>query len=292
MKKVLITGGSGFVGQNLSEAFKDDYEIYTPRHSELNVLDYDALEKYVTGHGIEVVIHGAIHVPLFNGQAEKELFLDVQMLTNIEKISRLVEKVIYFGSGAEFDKRFPISQVTEDSFGRTIPDSQYGLGKYVANLVARGSKNIYNLRLFGIFGKKELWELKFLSNACCKAVFDLPITIRRDCKFDFFYIEDLPKIVRWFIENKPRFHDYNICTGEPYWLSEYAEMIVEISGKEIPIQLLSQELNNDYSASNDRLLREIPDLVLTPIRTSLRELYEYYSAHKEDIDYQKLAASR
>jgi len=291
MKRVLITGASGFVGRNLKESLSGRYLIFAPSHRELELLDCGQVERYILEHKIDVVIHGAVHVPMFHG-AEKEFFNDMQMFLNLERVSSRLEKLIYFGSGAEFDKRSDIRMVSEDAFGRTIPASEYGLAKYTMNKLARCSDNIYNLRLFGIFGKYELWQIKFLSNLCCKTVFDLPLTVRKECWFDFLSVEDLPGIVTWFIENEPRYHDYNVCHGQEHRLTELAEMVRGISGKDLPIVLLSEGRNLDYSADNSRLRMEIPELRITPMERALRELYHYYDTHRDLIDQNILRESR
>lgn len=291
MKQVLITGASGFIGRNLKEALSGRYSVFAPSHQELELLDYGQVEQFISANQIDVVIHGAVHVPMFHG-TEKELYNDMQMFLNLEKISGCVEKLLYFGSGAEFDKRFDIRMVSEDALGKTIPTSEYGLAKYVMNKIARRSDNIYNLRLFGIFGKYELWQVKFLSNLCCKAAFDLPLTVRNECWFDFLCVEDLPEIVAWFIENEPKFHDYNICHGKEYRLTELAELVRKVSGKDLPTTLLSPERNLDYSADNSRLNAEIPELQITPMGQALKELYHYYDLHRDIIDFETLRNSR
>lgn len=291
MKRVLITGASGFVGRNLKEALSDRYLIFAPSHQELELLDHNQVERYISVNQIDVVIHAAVHVPMFHG-AEKEFYNDMRMFLNLEKVSDRLEKLLYFGSGAEFDKRFDIRMVSENALGKTIPVSEYGLAKYTMNRLARSSDNIYNLRLFGVFGKYELWEIKFLSNLCCKAVFDLPLTVRKECWFDFLFVEDLPEIVTWFIENKPRFHDYNVCHGKEYQLTELARLVCKVSGKDLPITLLSQERNLDYSADNSRLRAEISELQVTPMEQALKKLYYYYDTHRELINQRVLRESK
>lgn len=291
MKNVLITGASGFVGQNLVEALKDRYKLFTPRHTQLELLDYEALESYVRKNQIDVIVHGAVHVPMVNG-AQNEFYNDMKMFLNIEKISHCIEKVLYFGSGAEYNKCYDLSMVQEEDIGKIIPNSEYGLAKYTMNMIARQSANIYNLRLFGIFGPYELWDVKFLSNICCKAVYNLPLTVRKDCTFDFLYIKDLPDIAEWFIENKPRYHDYNVCMGVQYPLSQLASIVRNISGKDLTITLLSDERNKDYSASNARLKAEIPNLHITKMEEALKELYYYYQENKAIIDLDILKGSR
>ncbi len=291
MKRILITGASGFVGRNLKESLSDRYVIFAPSHKELELLNCEQTEEYIFEHQIDVVIHAAVHVPMCHG-GEKEFYNDMRMFLNLERVSDHLEKIIYFGSGAEFDKRFDIRMVSEDAFGRTIPTSEYGLAKYTMNKIARRSDNIYNLRLFGIFGKYELWNIKFLSNLCCKAVFGLPLTVRKECWFDFLFVEDLPEIVSWFIEHTPQFHDYNICHGREYRLTELAELVRKVSGKDLPIMLLSEERNLDYSADIGRLSQEIENLRITPMEQALVQLYKYYDTHRDVVDFQILRDSR
>lgn len=291
MTKILLTGGSGFIGRNLYEQLRDKYDILAPRHKKLDLLDFSSLQEFVKKNNIEVIIHSAVHVPAFNG-TEKEFFNDMQMFWNLEKLSQDLDKIIYFGSGAEFDKRYDIRNVSESQFGASIPVSEYGLAKYTMNQFARRSSNIYNLRLFGVFGKYELWQIKFLSNLCCKAVYGLPLTVRKDCYFNFLFIDDLVKITDSFINKTPEYHDYNACHDNEYLLSDLAKMVVEVSGKDLDIVMLSDERNLDYSASNKRLHGELPQLEITPMKRSLEMLYQYYSDNRGQIVFDVLKETR
>ena len=66
----------------------------------------------------------------------------------------------------------------------------------------------------------------------------------------------------------------------------------EESGKDLEIQMLSTEKNLDYSASNQRLRKELDVWKPTPMKQAIKELFEYYEAHKEMIDYEILKASK
>lgn len=291
MKNILITGGSGFIGRNLKESLNKTYHIFAPSHQELDLLNTELLEKFIDDNQIDVIIHGAIHVGMFNGY-EDILLNDMIMFNNIEKVSRKVEKVLYFGSGAEYDKSYDISMITEDMIGNHIPKSDYGIAKYTMNLVARSSSNIYNLRLFGIFGKYELWDIKFISNIICKALFDLPITIRKECYFDYLYIEDLPEIIKWFISNTPKYHDYNVCMGVPFSLSDLVKIVLTAMDKPVKYTFLSEGIANEYTANNTRLKDEIVNLKITHMQEAIKDLISYYKDHLYEINYEKLQASR
>ena len=291
MKKILITGGSGFVGKNLLEQLNNQYVLFAPSHRELDLLDELSVCEFIKQNRIDVVIHGAIHVPMFNG-IENEMFNDLKMFLNLVKASRPLEKMIYFGSGAEYDKRYHIRNVKEEDIGRSIPDTEYALAKYTMTQVARGSSNIFNIRLFGIFGKYELWYYKYLSNLCCKAICGFPLTIRKDCQFNFIHIDDLHAVIQWMIESNPQFHDYNFCHDQSYRLSELAEMVKSISRKNVEIQLLSNENNLDYTACNKRLHEEVLDWEITSMEHAIMKLYDYYDEHKEIIDVDLLRESK
>ena len=45
--KILITGGSAFIGSSLAELLTDKFEIYSPTSSELNLLDADKVRQYL-----------------------------------------------------------------------------------------------------------------------------------------------------------------------------------------------------------------------------------------------------
>lgn len=293
MKQVLLTGAGprGFIGRNLKEHLQESYELLTPSSKELNLYDYDAVARYMDTHRISHVIHSANHSTVHSG-AENAMQYDLQMYYHLQKFSPMLDKILYFGSGAEFDKRSDITLVREEQIGETVPADYYGLYKYIINEDARKSKNIYNLRLFGIFGKYENWQLKFISNLCCKAVFGLPLTVRQNCKFDFMYISDLPDIVKWALENDLQYHDYNICTGQPVELMELAHMVRNASGKDLEITVLNQGWNLEYTGSNVRFLQENPHAQYTKIETAIAELYDYYDSIQKHIDFNILGKSR
>ena len=57
--KILLTGGSGFIGKNIVEQLGKKYIFLVPSHNELDLLDAIAVEKYLKVHPVDVVIHAA-----------------------------------------------------------------------------------------------------------------------------------------------------------------------------------------------------------------------------------------
>jgi UDP-glucose 4-epimerase len=293
MKNILITGAgpNGFIGRNISERFEVHYSVFTPSSLELDLCSFEAVKDFIIGNNIDFVIHAATYTKR-SDNADIELEANLKMFYNLEFFCDRFEKLIYFGSGAEYDKRFDIDMATECEIGLRMPVSSYGLGKYIMNKAARASKNIYNLRLFGVYGKYENWRTTFISNLCCKVVFDLPLSIRQNCTFDFLYINDLVRIVEWFMSHTPQYHDYNICSARPVELTEIADTVLKISGKKLDISLLHGGRNLMYTASNTRLAAEYPQFMPLGLSDGIRDLYSWYEQHREYIDRDILAQTK
>ena len=229
--KILILGSAGFIGKNIQEYFEDKYEIVAPSHQELDVLDENAIFQCLSKGNFDIVINA---LDVRDGSIdyfEKRL----RMFTNLATHHNLYGKMLYFGSGAEYGKQKDIVQVSEDDLGQVIPSDTYGLCMYTMQQLASQLPNVYNFRLFGIFGKYEIWQRRFISNAICKAIYGFPITIRQNTKFDYLFIDDLCKMVAYFIENKMKYQNYNATSGRIYELYELAQIVKEIVGLDYSI---------------------------------------------------------
>ena len=82
--------------------------------------------------------------------------------------------------------------VSEEEFGRYVPEDDYGRAKFIMNEISTHSENIYNLRIFGCFGPNEYSD-KFITHAIRCCIKNEPITIRQDCYFDYLYVDDYAK---------------------------------------------------------------------------------------------------
>jgi len=266
--KVLITGSSGFIGRNLAEQLNHD--LLTPSHAELELEDKQAVNKYFEKNKIDVVVNCASR-----GDRSGTIKHDLKIWTNIA--DNKVNKIIHLGSGAEYDKTRPIVRIKEDDFGKRIPDDDYGYTKYlISKFIEEGSYNAVCLRLFGVFGKYEDPERRFISRSIRRVLNYDPILIYKDVWFDYLYIDDLVRIVDWFIKNEPLYKFYNVGTGKPIGLTELAEKIRYTNyNVHIPIKVLQKGMANEYSCDNSRLMAELGDFEFTPMDKAIKELYEW-----------------
>lgn len=258
MKKILLTGGTGFIGKNIIEQLSSKYKIFAPKRLELNIVNQKSLEDYLKDKKFDIVIHCAILTPNRNIEDKKEDILDHTMrgLLNLKLFEDKFEKIIYIGSGAEYDKTKDIVEVKENDVIKSIPTDAYGYGKYILNQIAVISKNIYNLRIFGCYGRYEQ-ERRLIRSVINDCINNETIYLNQNCYFSYVLVDDLINVIDWMIENHPKYHSYNVCNKEKYSLLEIANLTKYILNSDKEIIFKKNGLNNEYTGDSSRLFNEI-----------------------------------
>jgi GDP-L-fucose synthase len=276
--KILITGGSGFIGKNLTEQIHSEYSIVSPTSKDLNLLDEEGVLSYLKKNRFDVIIHAATWNATKTSHKDTSLVLEnnLRMFFNLARASSYYKKMIYYGSGAEFDRNHWIPKMKEDYFDSFIPTDQYGFSKYLMNKYAEKAGNIYNLRLFGVFGKYEDWQIRFISQTCCRTIYNLPITINQNVNFDYTYIDDVVKITNWFIHHEPKSKTYNVCTGNTYTLTDLAKRVFSVSGNHQEIRIVNEGMGREYSGDNTKLISEMKGFNFRTMNDCIAELYKWY----------------
>lgn len=275
--KILITGASGFIGKNIVEYLMNHHVLLVPRHDELDLLDELSVESYFQKHAVDVVIHTAGKPGHRNAKDPNAVFYaDTRMYFNIVRNRNCFGKLIITGSGAVYDIRKNIVKIKEEDWKEYIPADEHGFFRYVTAHHIEMSSGIVDLRLFGVFGKYEDYAIRFISNAICKVLYDLPITIRQNRKFDYLYINDLFPLVDYFIDHDGKYNEYNVTPDDTVTLKQVAERVLSASGKNLPILIFKEGMGMEYSGDNNRLKQELPNIKFTAIDDAIAQLYEWY----------------
>lgn len=286
--KILILGSSGFIGKNLKEYLDKRYELTVPTHCMLDALDEKKIFETLRKGNYDVVINALDVSDNRNNYFENRL----RMFCNLEKHSDLYGKMVYFGSGAEYGRDQNLINVSEEQFDQAIPNDTYGFCLHQMSNYALRSDNIYNFRLFGIFGKYELWKSRFISNIICQGLHGLPITIKQNRVMDYLYIDDLCKIVDWAVNTNPQHHAYNAVSGNKYELIKLASIVNKMLDERVSINVVNNCFQNEYTASNHLLMSEITNFSVEPIDKSIEKLVEWYKMNIHLIDKNELVIER
>jgi GDP-L-fucose synthase len=291
--KILITGGRGFIGRNLTEHLLTEHEVHAPAHKELDLLDEDAVRSFLREERFETIIHSAVKPGHRNAKdPENQFFHNTRMFYNLARNDQYYDKLLFMGSGLVYDQRHYLPKMKEEYFDAHMPADEGGFSKYIISRYISGKENMTDLRVFGIFGKYEDYAIRFISNAICKTLLDLPITIKKNRRFDYIYIDDYMPIIDHFIKKKTKERAYNITPDKPIELKTLAEKVLEISGKNLPIKIGQDGMGPEYSGDNTRLRKEIPNLKFTPMDESIGKLYGWYSQNRRDINKEFLMVDK
>jgi nucleoside-diphosphate-sugar epimerase len=279
--KILVTGGSGFIGKNIAEAFATEHNVLAPSHNELDLTDDAAVREYLRSHPIDIIIHSATKPGHRNAPDPTHLiYNNTRMYFNLVRNADCFGRMIFLSSGAVYDLRHCRPKMVEEYFDSHVPADDHGFSKYICVKHMELLDNITELRLFGVFGKYEDYAIRFISNAICKTLFDLPITLRQNRYFDYLYIDDLMPVLDYFIFHKGSHKSYNITPNHVIGLKELAEKVKVISGKDLPIFIAQDGMGVEYSGNNGRLRKEIPTLSFTPIDSAIKRLYSWYEENR------------
>jgi len=286
LKKILLTGGNGFISRSIIERLDERYNLTVTTRKDLDLTDSEQVKRFLQAGQYDVVLHTATYDAAPKGSPKDPSLVlqqNLSMFFNLANCDAEFGKMLYFGSGAEFSRPHWRPKMKESYFANNVPQDQYGFSKFIMNRHAESSRNIYNLRLFGVYGELDDWRYRFLSNICCHAVFGGPIIVNQNARVDLLYINDLIEIVTWSIDSDLNYHTYNVCSGNSYEYRVLAETIASISGVDDII------INNPapayvYSGNNEQLFNEMKSFDITPMKASLEKLYVWYKQSKHLID--------
>lgn len=291
---ILLTGGNGFIGKNIRESFLNSkYKITAPSSKELNLLDISSVKAYFKDKVFDAVIHCACKPSHRNAINLDNIFLsNMLMFENLVFFKGYYNKFINIGSGAVFDNSNVIVDASEKDIYKNIGQNEHSFSKYVMQKRIDSLPNFLTLNIFGIYGKYEDYAIRFISNAICKNIFKLPISIKQNRRFSYLYIDDLMPVLDYFLINEIPEKAYNLVPNEKYTLFQIASIINDISDSESDIIIASDSMGFEYTGSNTLLKLQYPDIQFTCINEGIKKLFVYYNTNKDQIDKNLLLFDR
>lgn len=285
--KVLITGGGGFVGRNVSRCLKQlGHEVLAPTHRELDMTDLHKCMAYFNENKVESIVHTAFKGH-FSAANQYQDFLDnIKMFDNLVWLDDFRPTII-IGSGAEFDRRYSIDCENEDHLFKSWPVDLYGLSKNIISRRALGHTENeeeteihapFILRLFGCFGPDEP-DFRFIKRSISRLKEGLPIEIQKNKQMDFFFVDDVAAVIHRVISTRTETlrHAnliYQQNRDHKHTLADVGEMICKEMKVLSNIVIKEKEKDHPYTGDGWKLRGEKIKLVglETGIRRMVQEL--------------------
>ncbi len=258
-KRILITGGAGFIGSHIADALVDENDVVildnlssgdrenVPINAELvvgDICDFEILSTVM--EGVDLVFHHAAVVSVAESvqDPQRTQKLNVDATIELLELSRRESaRIVFASSGAIYGQ--PESVPVEET-DQKEPTSPYGLSKLCGDQYVRLYAELYNveaiaLRYFNVYGPRQTGgDYSGVISVFFEQAHDGgPITVHGDGSQtrDFVHVSDVVHANLLAAVNGTPGTAYNIGTGECISILELAEQIRDIvsDGAEIAI---------------------------------------------------------
>ena len=247
MDRVLVTGGSGFIGSNVIEALSKSYKVINfdlvpsstkTSHEEIigDIRDKELVEKVIEKCDIIIHLAAQVSVPLSIDYPEKTIEINVQGTQNIIDAAGKfgIKRLIIASSAAVYGEAFDLP-LKEESAGQCL--SPYAQSKWENEsqiLLARENGfEAVALRFFNVYGPGQSTDgayaaviprfVEMLTSGRQPTVYGDGLQSR-----DFIHVKDLVNVIENLIQcdwGLIDSHAYNIASESQTSLLEIIELI-------------------------------------------------------------------
>lgn len=226
--RILITGANGYVGRSVVNNLQNQHSVVALTRQDLNLTDSDEVREYFKYNYFDAVIHCAVEGGHRLIQDTSEVLdNNLQMYYNLLSNRKQFGKLLHFGSGAD------------------ALETPYGLSKKIIRESIKGQPSFYNLRIFAVFDENEL-ETRFIKSNIRNYLAEDPITVHTDKLMDFFYMQDLITVVRYYLETESPPVEFDCVYRDKKSLFEVGGIINNLAEYRTEVLLEDKNLNLGY----------------------------------------------
>jgi len=303
--RVLVTGGAGFIGSHLTDAFlargddvivADDLSAGRPERLDdqvelhkVSICDAASLSAVVRQARPELVCHMAaqIDVRLSVDSPAQDAGINVLGTVNVLEAARTVEARVLFASsgGAIYGRDSPIPS-PEDIL--PLPESPYGAAKYCAEQYIGLSNRLHHtrhsiMRLANVYGPRQDpgGEAGVIPIFCRAVLTGTPPTVYGDGTQtrDYVHVRD---VVRGFLAAAadPRPGTWNIGTGTEVSVLGLVQIIAAAAGQPVRVEFRPPRAGELQRSVLDvgRAARDLGWTAETGLIDGVRDVYRWIEA--------------
>lgn len=254
-KKVLITGGAGFLGSSIVEKLINERKanpenIRIPRSKDVDLRKWENCEKAVKN--IDIVIHLAAKVGGigFNQKYPATLFFDNAIMgIQLTEAARQegVQKLVLLGTVCAYPKYTPIPFKEEDLWNGYPEETNapYGIAKKVLLVQAQAYRQQYGFNAIfllpvNLYGPRDNFdpEQSHVIPALIKKMVEAKLAGKHEVVVwgtgkvsrEFLYVEDAAEGILLATEKYDKPDPVNLGTGREITIKELVDLIAKLAG--------------------------------------------------------------
>lgn len=280
MKKILITGGAGFIGSHILEFFKDKGhfcvviddlstgKIENTTKADLfykvDIRDFKGLKEVFKIHKFDAIIHQAAQVSVNKSIKDQVEDANINIIGSINLINLCkefdVNKIIVASTAAVYGNKISLP-IKEDD--KLMPLCPYGISKLaMENYVKCSGLNYGILRYSNVYGPRQYLsaESGVISIFCNNVKNSISHTVfgSGEQTRDFIYVEDVAKIVYNYFSSELRNQIINVSSNSSITINQLISCLSNISKKELSVNYKEPRIGEiDHSRLDNSRIKNL-----------------------------------
>ncbi|NLI98457.1 NAD-dependent epimerase/dehydratase family protein [bacterium] len=302
MKRILVTGGAGFIASHVSEAFiKAGHKVAildnlssgkmenVPKDAEffkVDITDSEGVEKVFSAFKPEVVDHHAAQISVTRSVREPKYDAEQNILGSINILDTAIRyetrRFIFASTGGALYGDADV--IPSDERTAVLPLAPYGIAKSTVENYIRFFKNTHGLeavilRYANVYGPRQDPH----GEAGVVSIFTLKALCNEECLIygsgnqtrDFVYVNDIADANLKAVDGKEG--TYNIGTKREITINELFQEFRKINPKLTVVHLKERRGEVLRSVLNaDRASTELGWVAKTSLAEGIRQTYEWF----------------
>ena len=303
--KIFLTGHNGLVGSSVLKKLKEKgfKKIIVVNKKNLNLLDQKKVLKFFKKNKPKALIICAARVGGVNANKNRKADFIYENLTIQNNLIygaflNKVKRLVFLGSSCIYPSKS--KQPIKEEYLLTGPlektNDAYAIAKiagikYCQSLNEQYKKNYICLMPTNVFGIKDNYNLES-SHFIPALVRKVHTAIKRKKKFievwgtglpkrEIMYVDDLADAIVFFLNKKTTESLINIGTGFERTINQFAQILIDISGRKLKIKNIKKDLNGvNRKLLNVDLAKKYGWKSKNNILIKLSETYNSYKAKR------------
>ena len=300
MKKILIFGSNGLVGNSLRRIFKGkNYDVFYSTREDTDLFSFEETREMIKSYNPDIIINAAAKVGGINANNTKRSeFLIENLKINLNILESCIELnelfIINLGSSCIYPLNAE-NPIKEDSImsGKLEPtNSPYAMAKLTAIELANSlniqyGHKVINLMPTNLYGPNDNFSemdshvipglLFRMHNAKINNESEFKIWGTGNPLREFLYVDDLANLILFLLEKKPDYSLINVGSGYEISIKNLAEeikKIIKFNGNLIFDNSMPD--GNPRKLLDSSLINELGWKAETNIKTGLEKTYNWF----------------